>query len=86
MKLSTYFAQLDSHDWFYGFSDSHSVWTRGDKAEKELAVVADRHTVADRMLKAFTKHHFSGDTWGTAKTAKPTLAECRSWAREWAGV
>lgn len=32
-QLDEYISKLKSHDWFYEFSDDHSVWQRG-KAER----------------------------------------------------
>ena len=31
---------LKSHDWFFDFSDDHSVWTRGFNAKKDLESTA----------------------------------------------
>ena len=46
--LSKFTNALRSHDWFFDFSDDHSVWTRG-RNEKESLVAMAKKLVADGM-------------------------------------
>jgi len=36
MNLEQYRAALAHHDWYYAYSDDHSVYTRGRDAREEL--------------------------------------------------
>lgn len=36
MSLDEYKNALSRHDWFYAYSDDHSVWQRGSQQAKEL--------------------------------------------------
>ncbi len=40
---------LKSHDWFFDFSDDHSVWTRG-RNERDSLVAMSRHLVATEEM------------------------------------
>lgn len=36
MTLAEYTAALQTCDWFYAYSDDHSVWQRGEEAMQQL--------------------------------------------------
>ena len=38
MKRSEFGRKIKSHDWYYGYSDDHRVWTRGKDAARVLRV------------------------------------------------
>lgn len=38
--LTEFTNDLKAHDWFYDYSDDHSVWTRGRNERKQLQNVA----------------------------------------------
>ena len=38
MERAEFGRKLKRHDWYYGYSDDHSVWTRGRKAAAALRV------------------------------------------------
>ena len=40
---------LKSHDWFFDFSDDHSVWTRG-RDERDSLVAMGKHLVATKEM------------------------------------
>jgi|TARA_R100000084_G_scaffold89732_2_gene43810 hypothetical protein len=46
--LSKFTNALRSHDWFFDFSDDHSVWTRG-RDERSALVAMAKHLVAQGM-------------------------------------
>lgn len=37
MERAEFGSRLKTHDWYYGYSDDHRVWTRGRKAASALA-------------------------------------------------
>ena len=46
MDISEYFDLLASHDWYYQYSDDHSVWCRGRDASERLRYISktsDKH-------------------------------------------
>ena len=40
-SLSELYDELVRFDWWYDYSDDHSVWTRGSEREKELERLAE---------------------------------------------
>jgi len=40
MQIEEFFMKLRRHDWFYEYSDDHSVWQRGQAASYELRQLA----------------------------------------------
>jgi hypothetical protein len=40
ISLEEYIKQLNSHDWFYYFSDDHGVWQRGEGEHHRLLHIA----------------------------------------------
>ena len=36
MNRAEFASKIKSHDWYYGYSDDHSVWQRGHKAAANL--------------------------------------------------
>lgn len=64
MNLDEYKQQLEKHDWFYAFSDSHYVWQKGMMREKQLMHIAE--TQGNEFKKAFNEAHakrFNTDTF-----------------------
>jgi hypothetical protein len=43
IKIDAYKQMLKKHDWYYAYSDDHSVFMRGQAAERTL--IAQRHEV-----------------------------------------
>lgn len=39
--MDKYVDMLKSHDWYYDYSDDHSVWRKGSDAHKQLRYMAD---------------------------------------------
>lgn len=75
MDIAQYFNLLEAHDWFYEFSDDHSVWSRGHEEHNRLKSIANQSDLHERLYNAFIAYHSSGDAFGTAKLPKPTLAD-----------
>ncbi len=70
-KLTEFWDNLNSHDWYYAFSDDGRVWRAGDAAEKRLEEIAKESPKHRELLEAFSNHHFSGEPWNTPKAPKP---------------
>lgn len=71
MELQEYYEELGKHDWFYQYSDDHSVWRHGESARARLASIANQSPEHRALWDGFNKHMFSGDAWGTEKAPKP---------------
>lgn len=41
-ELEQYEADLKKHDWFYNFSDDHSVYKRGQAEQKRLEALREK--------------------------------------------
>lgn len=61
--MEKYKRLLSHHDWFYDYSDDHSVWTRGSKERAELMALRENidpdykvwNTIAPDMFKVERK-------------------------------
>ena len=51
--FTEYFIRCKHHDWFFDFSDDHTVWRRGCAAQSILIGVAKEHPIAEKMYKAW---------------------------------
>lgn len=71
MTLQEFYDKLESHDWFFEFSDDHFVWTRGNEQALELAAEAERDEQKQRLSEEYHDHVFSGPNFGTEKATKP---------------
>lgn len=71
MNLTEYYDRLEKADWFYEFSDDHSVWKRGSTEFANLRGLAKQSSEHQALFDAFRTHHFSGKPWGTEKQPKP---------------
>ena len=41
MEINEYFQLLESHDWFYNYSDDHGVWKKGNEQQKVIVAAAE---------------------------------------------
>jgi|GEM_PF-896302 len=71
MDLEQYWEKLNNFDWFYEYSDDHSVWQRGRIAASKIAAIAIESPEHRALYDGFYKHHFSGKSFGTEKAPKP---------------
>lgn len=44
--LLAFVKRLKAHDWYYAFSDDHSVWTRGERERNTLRGIAKSDPLA----------------------------------------
>lgn len=71
MSLADFWDKCDRHDWFYMYSDDHSVYQRGMTAQNELEKIANSSVGLREIYDGFRTHHFTGKPWGNEKQPKP---------------
>ena len=59
-ELKEYYQQLAFHDWFYEYSDDHSVWQRGSDKERQLMNDARKDKRAEALFEAYRNYMFKG--------------------------
>jgi len=63
ITLSKYYDMLTGHDWYYDYSDDHSVWQRGRDASEQLRRIAESNGQEYKDLRSsFRTYYFSGGT------------------------
>jgi len=65
-ELSEFYKRLGWHDWFYEYSDDHSVWNRGKNAERELMTDARKDKRAEVLFESYRSYIFKGSEKPTA--------------------
>lgn len=50
-----FYAMLEQHDWFYGYSDDHRVWTAGSEANRKLQAIVQENPLLSRMYSDYAK-------------------------------
>lgn len=75
VTLQQYWDSLNRHDWYYDYSDDHSVWQRGSAELSRLRAMSKQSPEHTAMFEGFKKHYFSGESWGTEKAPKPVRPE-----------
>ena len=58
MSLVEYFKELQGHDWYYEYSDDHSVWTKGRNKRHQLQALAQESEVMLRMYNDYADFVF----------------------------
>ena len=72
ITLPIYYDMLSRHDWYYDYSDDHSVWQRGRDASENLRRIADTNGKEFKDLRdGFRAHYFSGEAFGKEKQPIP---------------
>jgi hypothetical protein len=59
MNLVEYFKELQSHDWYYEYSDDHSVWTKGKNNLGRLQAAAQENEAMLRMYNDYADYVFN---------------------------
>jgi len=70
MHIKDYYRKLETHDWYYQYSDDSRVLYRGENKERELGNIAHEFGYMELYM-AYQQHMFSGKPWGTEKKPKP---------------
>lgn len=71
MPLREFYSVLQSHDWFYYFSDDHRVWVAGEVASKRVQQLAKISPDHQALYDGFSAYHFSGESFGKPKAPYP---------------
>lgn len=74
MRLTEFDKELAAHDWYYGMSDDPSVWRKGQTNQDKLLAIAKESVIHQFLYDTHLHHTFSGERYGTERTAKPRLA------------
>ena len=75
-SIVEFYEMLKNHDWYYSFSDDHSVYEKGHDEHRRLEWIANEKGLDYlRMWDAFNAAMFSGEPWGTSKVEIPRLNE-----------
>ena len=61
MNIEQYFAECIQMDWFYDYSDDHSVWTRGKNRDRELSQIADGSPILEKIYSDFRYRYTRGE-------------------------
>lgn len=71
-SLQEFYDMLEAHDWYYAFSDAHNVWLAGEAARDKLNTIAEAGgSEYKKLLKKYSKHMFTGESWGNKQAPKP---------------
>ena len=73
MNLKEFDSMLKNFDWYYNMSDDNRVWRAGESANariREVAKTSDQH---NELYEVWSKHYFSGASWGNVKFTREML-------------
>ena len=70
IKLEEFYNELVRFDWWYDYSDDHSVWTRGNEKEKELSYRAE--SLGESGKEMFDKFRYD---YKMGKCERPQLSD-----------
>lgn len=73
MTLKEFFQELETHDWYYAWSDDSRVYRSGSANEERLRKEALTDPVKARMIDDWSKHMFNGEAWSTVQPPRPKL-------------
>lgn len=74
MTIAEFFAECESHDWTYNYSDDFGVWSRGDANAKRLRAEAATDATKQEIFDAFREWQFSGPAFGNDRAPRPELS------------
>lgn len=67
-----FYRKLLAHDWYYAWSDDSSAYNAGQAADNRLEQMAkDSGPVHQWLYREFSKHHSTGESWGTTRHPLP---------------
>jgi len=67
-NIGEYFNRLTNHDWYYNYSDDHSVWKRGNEYRDRLLNTAAEHPTYKKMYNEFVN-------WMRSNRERPVVTE-----------
>lgn len=53
--MDEYIKLLQSHDWFYNYSDDHRVWRAGEEQYKKIMALAKEHDPSFEIFRQYMK-------------------------------
>ena len=68
--MEEFYNELVRFDWWYDYSDDHSVWTRGNQKEKELSYRAE--SLGESGKEMFYKFRYD---YKMGKCERPQLSD-----------
>lgn len=66
---------LETHDWYYYFSDDARVNRIGERADKDLELLSYLSKDHRAIYAQYKNHMFSGVVFGKPQVAKPRIPE-----------
>jgi len=60
MNIEQFYNACAQMDWFYDYSDDHSVWNRGNDRDRELRRIAEGNTHLEKIYRDFRYEYTSG--------------------------
>jgi hypothetical protein len=72
MSPADYLDELRRHDWYYNYSDDHSVWTKGRNNAHRLQAIAAEGGILGKIYEDYSKWVFM-DRSERENTPEPTL-------------
>lgn len=58
MDATEFFKLLESHDWYYQYSDDHRAWEKGSKESKRLQSIIQEDSLYTNMYLAMSDYMF----------------------------
>ena len=62
MSIEEFFTKLQHHDWYYDYSDDHSVWTRGKNESRAIRNLCQENELFTRMYTDFADYMFKHES------------------------
>ena len=72
MSPADYLDELRRHDWYYNYSDDHSVWTKGRNNAHRLQAIVAEGGILGKIYEDYSKWVFM-DRSERENTPEPTL-------------
>ncbi len=73
MNLKEFDSMLKNFDWYYQMSDDNRVWRAGESANARIREVAKTSAEHNELYEVWSKHYFSGASWGNVKFTREML-------------
>ena len=81
MNTTEFFELLESHDWYYEYSDDHKAWTKGSIERKTIQAIIQEDPLYTKMYLAMSDYMFK-PLEEREGLAKPKLEDYRAYDQE----
>tara|TARA_E500000178_G_C16312779_1_gene441275 strand:+ start:163 stop:399 length:237 start_codon:yes stop_codon:yes gene_type:complete len=61
MNIEQFLTECLRTDWFYDYSDDHSVWNRGKERDNELRRIAEGSPILEKIYSDFRYRYTRGE-------------------------